>query len=95
MRQCWQENWEALEVMFGEDRPRSSFEEFVQEKVRRTAEGSTVTRKRLVEAYRQWCEERELEPMSEKKIAGHFPQDWSRKFDHAGCVVFCGLSLLA
>ena len=65
VRQNLLDQWEYLEVTFGGDQQqRTSFEDFVQEKIRRASQKTLVSLKRILEVYSDWCEVRDIVPMS-------------------------------
>ncbi len=96
VRVCLQENWAALSSLSGEvEEPRTSFEEFVKKMLRKVEGAAKVSRKTIVEKYRDWATTREVEPMTDRKISVVIQKlGWEPRFNSHGSVCYAGLAML-
>ena len=96
IRQNLLENWEYLETTFSNDQqPKTSFEKFVEQKIRKVSDKTKLSLKRIREVYEEWCGQSGITPLPLKKITPIIQRlGWKAEYDVKKCRLYAGLSLL-
>ena len=92
-----QENWNALSNLYPEGPIEpSSFDAFVSKHIKKAGEKARLRRKEVIAAYKSFCAESGLAPISSRKIkVSTESMNWKSVFDNDGLVAYCGLKLQA
>jgi len=96
VRQNLLDQWEYLEATFNDNQQQqTSFETFVQKRIRKASEKTRLGLKRILQVYEAWCVEQEITPMCFKKISPIIKKlGWVPLYDVKKCRLYGGLVLL-
>lgn len=87
-------SWSVLVKMYGKAEVKTNYDEFLQEKVRKTDTDSRLTFQTIWDCYEGWCQRRGEQAVSKRVVARKMKASWESGYNGNGIRVYRGVSLL-